>query len=84
MAKLVLDENYSVEMDSYNFTLKYKKSVYDELKKKDVATSNEWHFPTFQSALGKYLNECIRPLESIQALNAELQRIEKLITTIKT
>lgn len=83
MAKLVLDENYLVEMDSYNFTLKYKKVIYDETKKKDVTTSNEWHFPNFQLALSKYLNECIRPLESIENLYAELVRIEKLITVIK-
>jgi len=83
MAKLVLDENYLVEMDTHNFTLKYSKKAYDEVKKKEVTTSKEWNYPTLKGALNVYMNECIKPLESIEKLYSELSRIEKLITLIK-
>jgi hypothetical protein len=89
MAVLKLDDNYTVSMDTYNFTLKSEfKTIQQRLnngikESKEVVSRDEWHFPSLQLALQKYLNECIRPLESIVELQKELERIEKLITTIK-
>jgi hypothetical protein len=88
MANLKLDNNYSVSMDTYNFTLKsefktIKEIVKDGVKEnKEVVSKDEWHFPTFQLAIQKYLNECIRPLNSIIELQKELQRIDNLIQTL--
>lgn len=83
MAILKLDDNYSVSMDTYNFTLKSEFKTFDKVKNKEITSKDEWHFPTFQLALQKYLNECIKPLESIKDLQKELERIETLITNIK-
>lgn len=83
MAIIKLDENYNVSMDAYNFTLKFEIKNFDENKQKEVTTKDEWHFPSFDLAISKYLNECIKPLESVLDLYEELNRIEKLISTLK-
>lgn len=79
MAQLKLDDNYFIETDTNNFTLRFQKVVYDEKKKKDVTKKDEWNYPKLSQAMSKYLNECVRPLETIKEVFSELKRIELLI-----
>lgn len=74
-----LDENYSLEMDTYNFTLKYKNVYFDDKKNKEVTSIDEWHFPNLNGALNKYMNECFKPLQEVKDLFNELKRVENLI-----
>lgn len=78
-----LDENYSLQMDSYNFTLKYKLEYFDGIKDKVVTTTYEWHFPNLKGAINKYMNESFKPCKSIIEFSKELDRVELLISKIK-
>lgn len=78
-----LDQNYSLEMDSYNFTLKYKCTYFDDKKNKNVTSTDEWHFPNLKGAINKYLNESFKPCKSIIEFSKELDRAETLISKIK-
>ena len=81
--KMKLDENYSLEMDARNFTLKYKNVYFDEKKKKDVTSIDEWHFSSLKGAINKYMNESFKPCKSIIEFSKELNRVELLISKIK-
>jgi len=83
MSTITLDQNYRIETDAYNFTLKSEIKSFDEKKNKEVTSKNEWHFPTLSGALNKYVNECFRPSESVSELKYRVENLEKLISTIK-
>lgn len=84
MAKITLDQNYFIETDSYNFTLKFEKKQFDDEKQKEVTQKNEWHFPTLSGALNKYSNEIFKVCESVGELLVKVHNLEKLISTIKS
>lgn len=91
MSKIQLDDNYFIETDPYNFTLKFEiKKMVTKINKetnieesKEVTSKGEYHFPTLKGALLKYIDECTRPLATISAIINELNRIESLITKLK-
>lgn len=80
---MILDENYNIEKDSYNFILKYRKVEYSEEKQKDITSTNMWYCRSLSHALGVYLNECLRPCEDVVSLRRELERVEELVNKIK-
>lgn len=90
MSKIQLDDNYFIETDAYNFTLKFaikhnvtkinKETNLEETK--EVTSKGEYHFPTLKGALLKYIDECTRPLATISGIIEELKRIETLISKL--
>ena len=74
-----LDENYTIETDTNNFTLVYESKTFDEKKKKEVTSTDEWHYPDLKNALKKYVNQVIKPCESVVSLLEKLNKIESLI-----
>jgi hypothetical protein len=80
---IILDSEYKIESDAYNFTLKYENKRFDKEKQKEVKSANEWHFPNLSGALNKYSNECFKFSNSICELISELKRIEGLISNLK-
>ena len=78
-----LDNNYFIETDANNFTLRFERTLWDEAKKKDVKSTNEWYCRDLSRVLNIYMNECLKPSEDVVSLRAELNRIEELINNIK-
>lgn len=78
-----LDENYRIETDTNNFTLVYESKTFDEKKKKEVTSKDEWHYPDLKTALIKYVNQCLKPCESIKEVLIRISELEKSLTTPK-
>lgn len=78
-----LDDNFYIDVDTYNYTLKQEIKTYDEVKDKIVTSKDEWNYPKLSQILDKYLNISLKSCEDITSLRAELDRIEKIIKGIK-
>jgi len=86
MKAIHLDQNYRIEMDAYNFSLKYENKYLGkdkDGKEKQVVQKDEWHFPTLSGALGKYANESVKVSESVGELIIKVANLETLIQSIK-
>jgi hypothetical protein len=85
MGMIKLDERYSIETDSNNFTLKYEEKIIKEIKgeKKEMTSKDEWHYPKLSQCLNKYMNQSLKPLEDIVSLRQELKKIEEVIKNVK-
>jgi hypothetical protein len=71
-----LDENYRIETDKYNFTLVYESKTFDEKKKKEVTSTDEWHYPDLKNALLKYLNQSVKVCDSVVGLYEKIKEVE--------
>lgn len=75
-----IDDNYSIVTDAYNCSL-----VFEEIKmnkKGDLKSyTKEWHYGSIRQCLEKYLDECIKPSESVQEA---IKAIEDAVAVIKT
>jgi len=84
MATIVLDENFSILIDTYNFQLNYSNEVAGKDKKtgeeKIIKQSDSWFYPDLGGALKCYLKESLRESESIQEV---LNKIDEVHETIK-
>lgn len=83
-----IDENYSIENDSNQWTLKYSQE--GEINKKTgkpTLTENRWYFGTLKGCLNRYLDESIKPAENIdlvvKLLSSAERNIENLIAGLK-
>jgi hypothetical protein len=79
-----LDENYRIETDKYNFTLVYESKSFDEKKKKEVTSTDEWHYPDLKLALNKYVNQSLKPCKDALSVLEKLKELELLISKIQT
>lgn len=77
-----LDENYRIETDTYNFTLVYESKAFDEVKKKEVISKDEWHYPELKYALTKYMNQSLKSCTSIQEVLYKINEVELLIKSL--
>ena len=84
---LKLDDNYTIETDSNNFTLRYSNTYIGKDKKsdeeKEITSKSEWFCPSLSWALNVYLNECLKKNNTIEEVYAELKRVENIIAQIK-
>jgi Sec7-like guanine-nucleotide exchange factor len=78
-----LDENYRIETDTNNFTLVYESKKFDEVKKKEFTSKDEWHYPELKYALIKYLNQSLKPCKSIKDVLSKISELEQLIKNTK-
>jgi hypothetical protein len=76
-----LDENYRIETDAYNYTLVYECKKFDQLKKKEIHSKAEWHYPELKHALVKYMNESLKTCESIKEVFLKIDELEKKIAS---
>lgn len=83
-----LDENYTLEQDSYNWVLKYK-SERTEIDKntqlpKIVTSTDESYHGTINFALKKYCDNVKKDHnKSIEKLIEVTERLEKMLTNFK-
>lgn len=85
MAKL--DENYTLEQDSYNWILKYKSERIGQDKDgndKVIVSTDESYHGTINFALKKYADSVKKNhTKSIETLIEVTERLEKMLTNFK-
>ena len=88
-----LDENYTIERDTYNFILKYEGESYQKEIQGGMKTftpKEENYYPNMLSALKSYMDKTsnINGAENVQQVIDKLEeiysRIEKLLKDEKT
>jgi hypothetical protein len=79
-----LDDNFSVECDTYNYHLKYSKvgEINEKTGKPSVST-DEWYYARLSHALTKYFNQTMKGASDIVELRAEIKRVEQIILEVK-
>ena len=77
-----LDKNYRIESDTYNFTLIYESKSFDEKKRKEVTSKDEWYYPDLKLALNKYVNQSLKPCQDALSILDKLNEIELLISNL--
>lgn len=83
----VLDENYTLEQDSFNWILKYKSERIGEDKdgnEKIITSTDESYHGTINFALKKYCDNIKKDHnESVEKLIEVTERLEKMLTNFK-
>lgn len=79
-----LDENYSIETDSYNVSLIYRreKEIEKNGELKTVVEKSDWHYPTLAHALKKYLSESLKECSSIEEVLKRIEIVENRINNL--
>jgi len=77
---LQLDENYSIEITTNDFYLKYEKKYLKDGK--EVKSKNGWSFPDLLMALNKYRVESQKQ-DSFQEIYEATERVNQTIKTLK-
>lgn len=84
---IVLDKNYSLECDKYNWTLKYvgdpeMKEVNGE--EKEVRSRDQWHYATLRQALKAYSDKSIKTAQpkDLQDVIRHLLTVDKTIRNV--
>ena len=75
-----LDNNYSLEGEKYQWTLSYESETKTAENGKKYTSKDNWYYRSIDDALTKYVDECLKPCESVKEV---LQRIAELKETIK-
>lgn len=77
-----VDEQFSIKPDTYSWTL-----IKTEKKTKEDGTEYEsvdnWYYPKLSNCLAKYMDESLKPSETISELLLRLDGIEENLETIK-
>lgn len=60
-----LDDNYYLEKNDIQWTLKYSKTYFDENKQKEVTSKNEWFFNNISHALNSYIDKKLKASETV-------------------
>lgn len=77
---LQLDENYSIEMTTNDFYLKYENTYLKDGK--EVKSKNGWSFPDILMALNKYRVESQKQ-DSFQEIYEATERVNQTIKSLK-
>lgn len=78
-----LDKNYTLESDKNNWILSYKSDEKTNEKGEKYHGTYSWYYPSLKDALQKYMDECLKPCESVEELFKELIKLKHRISTIK-
>lgn len=79
-----LDDKYTLENDSNNWILHFKESKgVSEKTGKEYFAGSKWYCSSLQNAIKRYLDECLKPCETVNHLHVVLkdtmEKIEGLI-----
>lgn len=83
MSVIKIDENFSIEIDSNNFTLKkeVKTGKFND-KGNEIISSDQWYCSNITRALKRYVHESMRELEELTDVKGVLSKIDELETKI--
>ena len=81
---LKLDDNYSLDFDSYNVMLRYENKTTKDIKgqTKDITQRDLWYYPTIKLALKNYINFSLKYSESVSEVLNRIERLEKVIDNL--
>lgn len=81
-----LDENFTIEHDTFCWTLKFQKENEVPDKKnggtKKVITKNETYHPSIRSALSKYCDSCLKIDGDASRLIDKINELEGIIQNL--
>lgn len=81
-----LDENWSIENDTYAFKLVFQENRQRKNSKtglkEDYIFVDSWWFPKLSMCLNKYLNEALKPQKTVEEIQQKLSSIESKIDRI--
>lgn len=60
-----LDDNFYLEKNDIQWTLKYSKTYWNESKQKEVTSKNEWYFNKISDALNSYIDKKLKASETV-------------------
>lgn len=82
---IVLNENFYIETDTFNYTLQFRKDkqVEKSAEIKTITQSETWYYPNIQACCRKYLDESLKESESIEEVLLKIEGIHQTIKNIK-
>ena len=83
---LRLDDNYSLDFDSYNVMLRYENKAVKEIKGelKEVTQKYQWYYPNVKQALKRYIQVSLNPVDSLEEIINRMDKLEKVIDNLET
>lgn len=86
--KMKIDDLYSIEIDTYCWTLVYENTRFDDGLGKEITTRNRSYHATLAQALNCYVDQSLKAVPDvsmvIKALGGLEAKIESLVGHIKT
>jgi ABC-type transport system substrate-binding protein len=79
--EIILDDKFSIEADSNNWTLYYR----EEKTKKDgkpYTAEEVWYTNSLRNCLNRYTNEALKVAKTPQELMDRLEQVEKTIIRV--
>lgn len=91
MKTIKLDDHYSIEFDTFNCSLLFRREKEVTKKNKEtgeeelktVTEKTESHYPNLQGCLRKYLDESLKESESIQEVLKQIELVHQTIKSLK-
>lgn len=81
---IVIDKNYSIVGDNYNWTLlKEEEGEINEKTGKPMKSKTEWHYPKLTQCLSKYVNEVSKSANNLEELKQIIRESNRIINSIK-
>jgi hypothetical protein len=79
-----LDENFTLEGEAYNWTLKYEKDTGEKTEKgKPIISKDRWYYPKIEMALKKYFDECLKPAQDVKQLSLKIDEVLETIERLR-
>lgn len=70
----MLDSNYYLTNDTHTWVLHYEYRRLNE-ENKEVTSKNHWYFPTLELCLKKYIDQSLKPCQSVVDLSGKLKHV---------
>lgn len=83
--KIILDSNYTIEVDNICVMLYYQKPT-DKINPKTgnkITERNHWYYPNIKEALKAYINDSITHSNSIDEIISKIKLLEDKIDKLK-
>lgn len=78
--KIQLTDHFSIEGDLNSYTLRYEKTVFDEVKQKEVISRDQWYYSNLRHCLEAFAE---KNLVGTKDTTDIINRLEETINLIK-
>lgn len=81
---VVLDKNFRIENDSFEYTLIKEQDTgrVNEKTGKKIISTDHWHFPNLKLSLKKYVNESLKVCDGVEEILTKLNELNEKIDKI--